>query len=158
MLRINQSIGKKVTVGLFGYTGKELLSDPRLIFTSVTNEIQMIGPDLTINHDEKLILNMQYVWRLDSRVFLTNIGPVGDINTQGGFAEVIYSPKGDMSKWYLTGLFNWVDSDLNEIDYGSATLHAGYLLRRNLRLVSEYTYQFSGNSYGKVNVGFVSAF
>ena len=24
----------------------------------------------------------------------------------GAFAEVIYAPKGDMSKWYLTGLYN----------------------------------------------------
>lgn len=63
-----------------------------------------------------------------------------------------------MSKWYLTGLLNWVQSDLSELNYRSATLHAGYLLRRNVRLVSEYTWKFSGTSYGKVNVGFVSAF
>jgi hypothetical protein len=81
-----------------------------------------------------------------------------DVNTQGGFVEVIYSPKGDMSKWYLTGLFNWVESDINNLDYSAATIHAGYLLRRNFRLVSEYTYLFSGTSYGKKNVGFVSAF
>jgi hypothetical protein len=81
-----------------------------------------------------------------------------DVNTQGGFAELIYSPKGDMSKWYLTGLYNWVNSDIDDLDYQAITLHAGYLLRRNLRLVSEYTYQFSGESYGKVNLGFVSAF
>ena len=57
----------------------------------------------------------------------------------GAFAEVIYAPKGDMSKWYLTGLYNWVDSDYNELDYSSATLHAGYLLRRNMRVVGEFT-------------------
>ena len=33
-----------------------------------------------------------------------------DVNTQGGFVEVIYAPKGDMSKWYMTGLLNLVDS------------------------------------------------
>ena len=44
-----------------------------------------------------------------------------DVRTQGAFAEVIYSPKGDMSKWYLTGLINWVDSDYDELDYSSAT-------------------------------------
>jgi hypothetical protein len=81
-----------------------------------------------------------------------------DVKTQGGFAELIYSPKGDMSNWYLTGLFNWVDSDVDALDYTSATLHTGYLLRRNVRLVSEFTYQLSGTKYGKANIGFVSAF
>ena len=63
--------------------------------------------------------------------------------TSGAFAEVIYSPKGDMSKWYLTGLVNWVDSDMDDLDYSSATLHAGYLLRRNMRVVGEFTQQFT---------------
>ena len=57
-----------------------------------------------------------------------------DITTDGGFAEIIYSPKGDMSKWYLTGLLNIVESDADGLDYRSATLHAGYLLRRNVRI------------------------
>jgi hypothetical protein len=80
------------------------------------------------------------------------------IKTHGGFAEIIYSPKGDMSTWYLTGLLNWVESDLDLLDYRSATLHAGYLIRRNVKLVTEYTRVFSGNSYGKLSAGFVSAF
>lgn len=159
MLRINQAAGKKVTLGLFGYAGKEAISDPGYIGADASDNIRMIGPDFTFNMDEKFILNMQYVWRSDSKVF-PNIGGtlLADVKTQGGFAELIYSPKGDQSKWYLTGLFNWVDSDLNELIYRSATLHAGYLLRRNVRLVSEFTYQFYGASYGRVNVGFVSGF
>ena len=63
-----------------------------------------------------------------------------------------------MSKWYLTGLLNFVESDVDDLDYRSATLHAGYLLRRNVRMVSEYSYKFSGATYGRVNAGFVSAF
>jgi hypothetical protein len=63
-----------------------------------------------------------------------------------------------MSNWYLTGLANLVDSDLDDLDYKSATFHAGYLLRRNVRLVSEFTQVFSPGSYGKVSVGVVSAF
>jgi len=156
MLRINQSLGKSVTLGLFGYSGKEDLTDTTGLFTS---NIKMFGPDLTINFDEKLVINMQYVRRFDSDVFDESDGSRrSDIMTGGGFAEIIYSPKGDMSKWYLTGLLNWVQSDLSELNYRSATLHAGYLLRRNVRLVSEYTQMFSGVAYGKVNVGFVSAF
>jgi hypothetical protein len=156
MLRISQAIGKNVSIGLFGYTGKEILQDNVGQFTS---EIRMIGPDLRINLDEKLMLNMQYLRRMDSQVYFDSDATVQeDISTDGGFAELIYAPRGDMSKWYMTGLFNWVNSDFSELDYRSATLHAGYLVRRNIRMVSEYTWQFSGAKYGKVSAGFVSAF
>jgi hypothetical protein len=155
MLRVSQSIGKSISVGFFGYTGKERFLEISGPFTS---EIQMFGPDLTINLDEKLIINAQYVKRTDSRVLLESGSTASDILTDGAFAEVIYAPKGDMSKWYLTGLFNWVDSDFNDLDYSSATLHAGYLLRRNMRVVSEFTQIFSGDPYGKVSVGVITAF
>ena len=119
----------------------------------------MFGPDIKINFEDKFVVNLQYVKRTDSRVFIdTDMTLHDNINTQGGFAELIYSPKGDMSKWYLTGLYNWVDSDIEDLNYQAATFHAGYLLRRNFRVVSEYTYQFSGDSHGRLNLGFVSAF
>ena len=157
MLRINQSIGKYFSVGVFGYTGREVIYDP---FLSIISDLKMYGPDLTIDIDQKFILNAQYVIRTDSRVITEGFPSAGleDVRTQGAFAEVIYSPKGDMSKWYLTGLINWVDSDLDELDYSSATLHAGYLLRRNMRVVGEFTQQFTGPDYGKVSVGIITAF
>lgn len=156
MLRVSQAVGNNVSLGLFGYTGKEILQDNVGEFTS---EIKMIGPDLKINLDEKLILNVQYVRRMDSHVYFDSDESLqDDIVTDGGFVEAIYAPRGDMSKWYFTGLFNWVESEYNELDYTSGTLHAGYLIRRNIRLVTEYTQQFSGVSYGKVSAGFVSAF
>ncbi len=156
MLRISQSIGKSISLGVFGYTGKEVLSDLAGPFTS---EIMMYGPDISINFNEKLIINAQYVMRNDSKVFL-EAGDLhlSDVMTNGGFAEVIYAPKGDMSKWYYTGLLNIVESDIDELNYRSVTFHAGHLLRRNLRVVSEFTWKFSGVSYGKVSAGFVSAF
>lgn len=156
MFRINQDVGEKVTIGLFGYAGKEDLPNATTLFT---NNIRMCGPDVTINLDEKLLINLQYLRRLDSDVFI-NAGNVmyEDIKTQGGFAEIIYSPKGDMSNWYLTGLFNWVESDINSLDYQSATLHAGYLLRRNMRVVGEFTQRLSGANYGKLSAGVITAF
>ena len=63
-----------------------------------------------------------------------------------------------MSNWYLTGLLNWVDSDADALDYTAATFHAGYVLRRNFRVVGEYTQRFTGTPYGVLNFGFVSAF
>ena len=89
MLRINQAIGKNVSAGFFAYSGRELLSDPGSVFVSITDNIKMYGPDLVIDIDEKLILNMQYVWRTDSKVFHESGGePVEDVNTSGGFAEI----------------------------------------------------------------------
>jgi hypothetical protein len=154
MLKIAQDIGEYVSVGFFGYTGKELLDDQGFFFTS---DIRMYGPDLTIDIDEKLIINFQYLSRSDSKVLDESL-IYDDIKTTGGFAEVIYAPKGDMSNWYLTGLFNWVDSDQSSLNYKSATLHAGYLMRRNLRVVGEFTRQMSGIQYNKISAGFVSAF
>jgi hypothetical protein len=158
MGRINQSLGKNLSIGLFGYTGKELLSDPGMIWTDMTNSLRMFGPDISLNFGDKFVVNVQYVRRTDSRVFDGEGGIISDVVTDGGFAEIIFSPKGDMSKWYLTGLMNLVESDIDELDYKSATLHAGYLLRRNVRLVTEYTQVISPASFGRVNVGFVSAF
>jgi len=157
MLRLNQSIGKYVSVGFFGYTGREVIYDS---FVTRISDLKMYGPDLTIDIDEKFILNAQYVMRTDSWVLTEGFPSAGleDVKTSGAFAEVIYAPKGDMSKWYLTGLINWVDSDLDELDYSSATLHAGYLLRRNMRVVGEFTQQFTGPDYGKVSVGIITAF
>ena len=157
MGRINQSIGKNLSIGLFGYTGKEVLTDP--VYLDYTNEIRMIGSDFSLNFGDKFVLNAQYVRRTDSQAFIEEFGDIWtDVVTDGGFAEIIFSPKGDMSKWYLTGLVNLVDSDEDDLDYRAATLHAGYLLRRNVRIVSEFTQVFSPASYGKVNVGVVSAF
>jgi len=157
--RINQSIGKNLSVGIFAYTGKENLTDLSGLYTDMTNNVNMIGPDVSLNLEDKFVFNVQYVRRTDSQVFSEGGGiAYADVQTNGAFAEVIYSPKGDMSNWYLTGLFNWVDSNLEDLDYTSATLHAGYLLRRNVRIVSEYTQVMYPVSFGKVNVGFVSAF
>ncbi len=156
MLRLSQSIGDKVSIGVFGYSGNEDLENTTGTFVS---RITMMGPDLKINLDDKLILNLQYLRRTDSDVFLESDGSMNsDIMTHGGFAEVIFAPKGDNSSWYLTGLVNWIESDIDDLDYMSATMHAGYLLRRNVRLVSEYTRVLSGNQYGKASIGFVSAF
>ncbi len=156
MLRLSQELGDKLSIGVFGYTGKEDLEDNVGLFTS---KMMMYGPDIKLNFDDKFVFNLQYLKRTDSDVYLaSDLTKLKDVTTQGGFGEVIFSPKGDLSKWYLTGLFNWVDSDINELDYSAATLHFGYLVRRNFKFVTEFTWQFSGNAYGRVNAGFVTAF
>ena len=43
------------------------------------------------------------------------------------------------SDYYLTFLYNKIDSDLDELDYETATFNFNYMLLRNLRLMGEYT-------------------
>jgi hypothetical protein len=157
MLRITQPIGKNISIGFFGYTGKEVISNSA---TPYTNEIKMYGPDIAIDINQKLMLNLQYVWRTDSELYnSTDEVTLTDIATHGGFAEIIYSPKGDNSKFYMAGLVNLVNSQIDDLDYQSATIHFGYLLRRNVRLVTEGSYIFSGiNPYAKASAGVISAF
>jgi hypothetical protein len=158
MLRLNQSIGKNISIGFFGYMGKEVISE--YLPDPFTSEIKMYGPDVAIDIDGKLMVNMQYVWRTDSDVYdSVEEEMLTDMSTHGGFLEIIYASKGDMSKWYLAGLVNLVESQIDDLDYQSATLHFGYLLRRNVRAVAEGSYIFSGiNPYAKASVGLVSAF
>jgi hypothetical protein len=156
MGRISQPIGKYLDIGLFGYSGRQLI---RELPSPVNSNIKMFGPSLKLDFNEKLMINIQYVKRIDSEVYIESDDIIEhDITTQGGFAEITYTPKGDMSKWYLTGLLNWVDSDLKELNYKSATIHAGYILRRNVRLFSEFTWLSDADEYAKLSLGFMSAF
>jgi hypothetical protein len=154
--RISQPIGKSLDISFFGYTGKELILETPAIINS---RIRMFGPGLNLNLNEKFMVNLQYIRRTDSDVYIESDDLNDkDVKTQGGFAEFILTPKGDMSKWYFTGLLNWVDSDLSLLDYKSATIHAGHILRRNVRLFSEFTWLSSEDEYGRLSLGFMSAF
>lgn len=158
--KLSQDIGDMLTVGAFVYTGKEALE--HTVVSDITNKVFMWGPDISFTPTEKWTLNAQYLQRNDSEVFynMSSTTTMTDINTEGAMAELIFSPKGDQSDWYLLGLYNWVESDFDMADYHSATFHAGYLLRRNVRLAAEYTYDFthSTNPINKFSFGFISAF
>ena len=111
------------------------------------------GPDLTLSYNDILELNIQYLRRNDDNPFGTN----QKFKTQGSLGELIFMPEGDESSWYAVGLYNWVDSEQGSLDYRSASLNLGYLLRRNVRLVGEFTYNFT-NKFGQPGIGFVAAF
>jgi hypothetical protein len=94
--------------------------------------------------------------RNDNNPYALQIG-IEDIKTQGGFAELIVRPEGDNSKLYGVAVFNYIDSDDDALDIKSGALSLGYLLRRNIRITSEYNYNFT-EKYGTIGVGFVTAF
>jgi hypothetical protein len=98
-------------------------------------------------------LNLQYLERRDTNPFFATILPLEKVATRGGFAEIIFMPKGDDSRWYGAGLFNLVDPDISDLQYTSSTLHCGYLLRRNVRLTTEAAYVLRGSDAKHVRLG-----
>ena len=152
--RISQDVGENIRIGAFAYHGKELQNANA--FSELENTLLIFGPDITLSLNDKFELNLQYVQRSDDWSYKQNIVDQ-KIETKGAFAELIYTPEGDDSKWYAVGLFNWIESDIADLNYKSLTGHAGYMLRRNLRLVSEVKYDML-NEYLQVGVGFISAF
>lgn len=145
MGRISQDLPSVVRVGGFAYYGKEA-TGPALV-----NRVSMMGPDMTIAFD-KVALNFQYVERRDKIVESSK-----NRETRGAFAEVVYWPNGDRSRWYATGLFNWVESEAGDVEYKTITGHVGYLLQTNFRLVGELRYDLKAEEMKLVG-GFVAAF
>ncbi|MBC7348835.1 MAG: hypothetical protein H5U05_02560 [Candidatus Aminicenantes bacterium] len=151
MLRISQDVLKNLRVGAFGYTGKEKQGE-------AINTLWMLGADFTWSRPQ-LELNVQYVERRDKNPYFYILSPE-KIATRGGFAELIYLPQADDSRWYTAAIFNWVDSEQPDLKYTSAGLHYGYLLRRNMRLVAEGTYVFKSDlpKHFRLGLGLITAY
>lgn len=146
-LRVNQGIGDLMSIGGYFYQGKEKKS-------SIDNEITYYGPDfnLTVGPVE---VTAQYMVRKDSNpLFLSN---TVEIESDGIIAEVILAPQLDRSRFYFTGLYNRIDSDLDNYDYETATISGTYLVARNLRVIAEYTRDLQ-NEVNRFAFGLVSGF
>lgn len=148
--RVSQRLANPLRIGGLVYSGKENINTN---FSTFLNQVTMFGGDFTLSLGDKIELNYQYVYREDSQ---PDLG-IGKTKTQGTFAELIYTPKGDESKWYAVALFNYITSEYPGSDYKSLALNLGYLLRRNFRLVGEFSYNFVNKS-NEISIGFVSAF
>ncbi|MDH4271042.1 MAG: hypothetical protein OEW18_03595 [Candidatus Aminicenantes bacterium] len=151
LFRLSRDFSPAARLGAFGYSGKERQSE-------IDNSVWMLGGDATFGA-APFELNLQYVERSDSDPFFSQ-GLLGKVRTRGAFAELIYLPRGDDSRWYGLGLFNWVDSDVEELRTTTLTVGAGILLRRNLRAVAEFTHVLKGpyGEYPRLAVGLVTAF
>ncbi len=151
LFRVSQDVIDPLRVGGFYYFGKEEKE-------SEINSLWMLGADTTVAL-KSLELNLQYVERSDENPYFSQTAS-DSIKTRGAFAEVIYLPKGDDSKWYGVGLWNWVTSDQKELKYGSLTMHIGILLRRNFRLTGEFSYIYEStyDKHARLALGLVTAF
>jgi len=146
-LRISQGIGDLMSVGGYYYQGKEKQS-------AFINDITYYGPDFNIAVGP-VEVTAQYMMRKDTNpLFFSNSV---EIESEGVIAEVIFAPQLDRSRFYLTGLYNRVDSELDAYDYETATLSGTYLVARNLRLIAEFTRDLK-NDRNRFTLGMVSGF
>lgn len=150
-LRITQGIGEVASLGAFYYQGKEMLVDT---IGEHKNTVTYLGPDvnITIGNFE---INGQYLQRTDKNsLFLAGSDKV---KTNMLVGELIFAPKKDASRWYLTLLYNKIDSDLKTENYQTISVSPTYLLARNLRLMAEYNYDTELEK-SRMVVGIISAF
>ncbi|MBN1893141.1 hypothetical protein JW906_01550 [bacterium] len=147
-LRLSQSIASFASVGGFYYKGREILTDAQ-----VENSIRYWGPDFSFQAGP-LEATVQYLEREDGN---PSFAAEQTVQTTGIVAEVIFSPALDRSRWFLTGLYNRIESDLEELNYETATINGTYLVARNLRLTAEYTRDLE-NEANRFVLGMVTGF
>ena len=157
--RVSQDVGP-VRLGVFAYAGGERAN-------SVRNRTRVFGPDATIALGSRAELNLQALRRWDSDPFYGSCsvlspcpgGATAPFGTRvdAGMAELVVWPGGPGARWLFTGLLNYVDSDdpvvslrVGEQDtaagflarYRTGSIGAHYLLKRNVRLMSEGSWDF----------------
>lgn len=174
LLRYSQDAGR-LRLGLFGYTGSEK-QDGRY------NRIDIWGPDATLSLGEKAEINVQYLIRKDDNPFYGTCsvakpcpgGATAEFGTtvKTGFVEAVISPQGPMGRFFITGLYNWVDADAPVVSlrlgeqntppgfisqYRTASTGLHYLYRRNVRFLGEASWDFE-RELGRFVTGIVVGF
>ncbi|MEZ5358586.1 MAG: hypothetical protein R3F48_07105 [Candidatus Zixiibacteriota bacterium] len=157
--RISQDIGENLRLGVFGFYGKEgrTIEDTLTGPFFSTNKVWMAGPDATISYKDVFELNLQYMERRDDNPMFMSTIPDEEIETRGGLIECNILPQGDRSPWYFTGLFNYVESDVDINEYRTITGHIGHVFRTNMRFIFENTYDIE-NEENRFMVGVITAF
>jgi len=150
VLRLTQGIGP-ATIGGFAYSGKETFSDS----ANASNNILYIGPDLNIVTDTWEVV-IQYLHREDDNVYFLTTAPKKS-KVDGGFAEFSLFPQGDQSLFVYTLLYNYIESNIREYEYQTATFSVSHMAARNLRLLAEVTYNIDTEK-PKFTIGAVAAF
>ncbi len=152
LLRLSQSLGP-VRIGAFGYACNSEVNNGG---TMVGNEHWYGGADATFDWEDKLQLNVQYVFREDENPWFEITGGT-KVETRGGFAELVLAPGGEAGRHWIVLLYNYIDSQQKELNENEGTLSYSWLLRRNLRLLAEGTYSDTHETF-RFAGGFVSAF
>jgi hypothetical protein len=156
LLRLSQAIGP-VRAGAFGYYGKDIWRG--FHGPSHINELFYWGVDATVDFGEYVQVNAQYLEREDDDpwVYLSPGDLLGSTHMRGGFVEAIWTIRGPLGRHFLTALYNHIEYNYARQDYRTGTASYTFLLRRNLRLVGEATYDDISANWRFVT-GIVSAF
>ncbi|UCF20782.1 MAG: hypothetical protein JSU87_05075 [Gemmatimonadota bacterium] len=142
---VTGSVTPYLRLGAMAYFGRQegqIGAGPEL-----KNDLFMIGADATVSLSE-LEVNLQYIHRSDDNPTFTT--DENTANTNGGFIEAIYRFPGE--RWYALGLWNYIYTScggcgLPLLDarlggppgdrYHTLSGGAGYMVRRNVRLLGE---------------------
>jgi hypothetical protein len=174
-LRVSQDAVGPLRLGAFGYLGDERDG-------GVTNRVRVWGPDATLGLGSKGELNLQFLRRWDDDPFFGSCSPgspcPGGLTTNpstrvdAGFAEAVFWPGGPAGRWYFSALGNYVEADRPVVSlrlgeqltpesflkrYVSAGFGVHYLLRRNVRLLGEGSWDFE-QEQARLVTGFSTAF
>ena len=149
-LRLAREFGR-VRVGLFGYWGKE-----EQLETGREDTIEYFGPDLKILFSDKWDLSMQYLVRNDDDPFFLGADAT-EVETKGGFAELVFLPQGSQGRWAITAVYNKIDSDDPAALLEDVALSASYLYGRNIRIVAEVGDDIEREAM-RASLGVVTAF
>lgn len=132
-LRVSQEAGR-LRLGGFGYYGSEKSG-------GVTNATVVWGPDATITLGEIGELNALFLRRTDDDPFFGSCTPANPCPggatrpfgtaVSSAFVEAIFWPNGPTGRVFVSGLYNWVDSDkpVVALGVGESETAPGYLKR-----------------------------
>jgi hypothetical protein len=159
---LTRDLTPNVRVGTMGYYGEQRGVAASGIDTLV-NTVWMAGGDLTVAVGP-VELNGQFIHREDDNATFTAGEPT--VTTNGGFAEVVVTPAG--SRWYGVALYNYIDTSAPLLDvrlggpagltrYQTLTGGLGYLVRRNVRVYGEATWDVEQDN-GRFGLGITAAF
>lgn len=122
-----------------GYYGKEEGD-------GLANAVSYIGPDIRVR-TAKAELMLQYLRRSDSNPLFTDGVQDKKHKTDAYLGELIISPYGEGGRLFFALAYNQIKSCFQENNYKSITLNMSYLLRRNLKLISEYSHDLAGKNH-----------
>ena len=148
-LRVARELGP-VRVGAFGYLGRQEND------AGIENETTYLGPDLVVTAGDRWQLNAQYLRRTDDDPFFLGDG-AQDVDTDGGFAEVHWFPRGHDGRYALSLLYNNVDSDDPAARTENMSVTFNYLLARNVRMLIDVG-RDQENDANTASIGLIAAF
>ena len=154
--RVTRDLAGGVRLGTFIYRGKSESE-------GLSNRVTIFGGDGSFSVGP-FELNGQYLHRDDTNPLFA--GTAQRVKTDAGFGEALFRPTG--SRWHAFALYNLVRADQSVLNVGlggegntdryeTLTGGVGYLLRRNLKLSGEMTWD-TVRERMRWTLGFVTAF